>query len=148
MGGFDLLLPDEAVGPTWAALCHAGAVPMGSESMDTARILAGRAQWPTDGTEKSLVHELRIDGEVCNFNKGCYLGQEVIARVRTYGSLPYSLRGVVLKSDELDARSILGALPGEGETLCLEDGVTLGQMASRTLSPALDAAVAYVYLDK
>jgi folate-binding protein YgfZ len=122
VGGFDLLLPDEAVCPTWAALCHAGAVPMGSEGMDTARIVAGRAQWPTDGTDKSLVHELRIDGEVCNFNKGCYLGQEVINRIDVKGQVAKRLTGLVLEED---------ALPPVGAEVMLNDAV-VGRVSSAT----------------
>ena len=63
----------------------------------------GRARWPVDGTEKSMVHELGLRDEVCNFNKGCYLGQEVINRVDVKGQVTKQLHRIAITGSTQDA---------------------------------------------
>jgi folate-binding protein YgfZ len=87
LGGFDVVVSTADIEDTWKQLIDAGACAMGHGALDQLRIQNGRASWPTDGTEKSLVHELGINEEVCNFNKGCYLGQEVINRIDVKGQV-------------------------------------------------------------
>ena len=87
LGGVDLIADDDSVCALYEALLSAGATPMGFLALEQLRIESGRARWPIDGTEKSMVHELGINDEVCNFNKGCYLGQEVINRVDVKGQI-------------------------------------------------------------
>ncbi|MEL6349457.1 MAG: glycine cleavage T C-terminal barrel domain-containing protein [Myxococcota bacterium] len=97
LGGFDLLCADDAVlRHIWTTLLEAGAQPAGHQTLDALRILAGRARWPTDGTEKSMVHELRLNEEVCAFDKGCYVGQEVINRIDVKGAIQKRLTGLRL----------------------------------------------------
>ena len=45
------------------------------------RVTNGRIEWPTDGNPKSLIHELNLNHECCAFDKGCYIGQEIINRI-------------------------------------------------------------------
>jgi len=113
-GGFDLLVPADVLDTTFEALCSAGALPVGRDALDAARIAHGRAAWPQDGTEKSLIHELRLNEEVCSFTKGCYLGQEVINRVDVKGQVAKRLTGLVLSED---------ALPPIGAEVLLGDSV-------------------------
>ena len=96
LGGYDLIVPTDAIHSVWERLLAAGANRIGHQAMEHLRIRAGRARWPIDGTEKTLVHELRINEEVCNFNKGCYLGQEVINRVDVKGQVAKRLERLVL----------------------------------------------------
>ena len=95
-GGFDLLVPAAQAAAVWAALTAAGALPVGTQTLDAARVLAGRAQWPEDGTDKSMVHELRYNEDVCAFDKGCYVGQEVINRIDVKGAINKRLTGILL----------------------------------------------------
>ena len=111
---------------------EAGVVRMGPDTLGRKRIL------PETGLEQFTV----------SYTKGCYLGQEVIARVRTYGALPFSLRGLVLSSIEMDSDSLLASIPEEGEPVSLADGSKIGQWASRTYSPVFESVVAFAYLDK
>ena len=87
--------------------------------------------WPVDGTEKTLIHELRINDEVCNFNKGCYLGQEVINRVDVKGLIQKRLERIVLPPNA-------GAV-GAAITL---DGTTVGSISSLTHGPEDSIALA------
>jgi folate-binding protein YgfZ len=101
LGGFDLLLSTEAVVQTHADLLAAGASPLGHTAFNALRIRHGRARWPVDGNEKTLVHELAINEEVCNFNKGCYLGQEVINRIDVKGQVAKKIMTMVIEGSEL-----------------------------------------------
>ena len=60
--------------------------PAGSRAMEMIRVRAGEARWPRDGREKTLIHELGLEAQVCAFDKGCYVGQEVINRVDVKGA--------------------------------------------------------------
>ncbi len=126
--------------------------PECSMVLEILRIEAGMVRiGPDTRGRKRVLPETGLEQYAVSYTKGCYLGQEVIARIRTYGALPFGLRGLVFASgaEDPDARvRILEALPGEGEALLLEDGSKVGQIASRTLSPVMDAAVAYAYLGK
>jgi folate-binding protein YgfZ len=112
LGGFDLLLPTEAIVQIHADLLAAGASPIGQTAFDALRIRHGRARWPVDGNEKTLVHELAINEEVCNFNKGCYLGQEVINRIDVKGQVAKKIMTLVIDGPEL---------PPKGAEVRLED---------------------------
>jgi len=106
LGGFDLIVDTEAASPLWDRILSAGCTPFGHDTLERLRIEHGRARWPVDGTEKSLVHELGIDTEVCNFNKGCYLGQEVINRVDVKGQINKKIHKILL---DAKAEDVLGA---------------------------------------
>ncbi len=117
-GGFDVLVPTDALAATWTALAEAGAAPTGQLTLDAARIAAGRARWPVDGGEKTVVHHLRLESEVCNFEKGCYVGQEVINRMDVKAKV-----GRRLTLLELDG----AAAPGAGVVL---DDKSVGALTS------------------
>ena len=120
LGGFDLLVPAAGVDALQERAQAAGAVLLSEDDLDTLRILGGRARWPLDGSDKSMVHELRFNEEVCNFSKGCYVGQEVINRIDVKGAIQKRLTGVVLAADAVPQ------LPLEVS----HEGSTVGQLTS------------------
>jgi folate-binding protein YgfZ len=99
LSGLDLIVPAEQAEALWSALIDAGAAPLGQEALDALRILSGQARWPQDGTDKSMVHELRLNEECCAFDKGCYVGQEVINRVDVKGAIQKRLTGLRISGD-------------------------------------------------
>ena len=99
LGGVDLIADGDSIVGLYDALVSAGAVPIGFLALEQLRIESGRARWPVDGTEKSMVHELAVNEEVCSFNKGCYLGQEVINRVDVKGQVNKKLQAIVVDAD-------------------------------------------------
>ena len=122
--------------------------PAVSRVVEVLRIEAGQLRMgPDTRGRKRVLPETGLEQYAVSYTKGCYLGQEVIARIRTYGSLPYGLRGLVFSPAEEAAR-VLEGLPEEGEALLLDDGTKVGQMGSRTQSPSTGSAVAFAYLDK
>lgn len=87
LGGVDLLVAKGLADDLRGRLLGAGAVEGSAELLDALRIQAGKAAWPRDGSEKSMVHELNLQQECVSFDKGCYLGQEVINRIERVGGV-------------------------------------------------------------
>lgn len=86
---------------------------------------------PETGREQSLV----------SYSKGCYLGQEVIARIRTYGSVQYALRGI-----RLDEKPGID-LDKNIELFNLENK-KIGALATVRYSGVFDQWIAYAFLDR
>ncbi|MAJ61793.1 MAG: hypothetical protein CBC48_18800 [bacterium TMED88] len=128
--------------------------PFLSPTLETLRIEAGLVRiGPDTSGRKRILPETGLEQQTVSYTKGCYVGQEVIARVRTYGKLPFALRGLVLGrpvDGPFDSEwvELLASIPDPGRPVCIEDGSAIGQFASRTLSPVANAVVVYAYLDK
>lgn len=143
-GGVDLLLPAARVEELGARLRAAGAEPAGPEVALGLRILAGRASWPEDGNDKSMVHELELQRECVSFDKGCYLGQEVINRIERVGGVRKKLRRLLVEGP---ARAGDPVLLGEEEVgalssvLVLDEGVSLALGVLREAAWAPEAAL-------
>lgn len=85
---FLLIVPAESLAEHWQALCHAGAKPIGNAWWQREDILAG-LPWLTTATQDEFVAQMinyELIGGV-SFQKGCYLGQEIIARTQHLGRL-------------------------------------------------------------
>ena len=91
--GYDLLLPIDAAGNVWDAALAAGAIPVGHHASEHFRIKAGI---PAPGAElNDRVNPLEAGlEEFVSFTKGCYVGQEVIARLDTYDKVQRRLVGL------------------------------------------------------
>lgn len=129
----------------------------GEELTEALEILRIEAGWVRVGFDVKpldrVLPETGLEPQVVSYTKGCYLGQEVIARIRTYGSVPVALRGLLLDSSSSDDplgshRATLRKLPESGADIVLEDGKAVGRIASRTVSPVLGRPVAYAFLDR
>ncbi|MFN2370864.1 MAG: tetratricopeptide repeat protein, partial [Candidatus Krumholzibacteriia bacterium] len=107
------------------------------------------AGWPQVGIDlapgERVLPQTGLEDRTVSWTKGCYLGQEVVARIRTYGSVPQALRGLVLADLPGDA---LPALPVPGAILAGPDGAKLGTWASGALSIAWEHPVALAYLGR
>ena len=109
----------------------------GWQALETARIEAGIPRFGADMDETNLASEA-LDKGAISYSKGCYIGQEVIARVRTYGQVAKSLRGLRLPDN-------LRALPVKGDKLFLSDK-EVGYITSAVASPRLKANIALGYV--
>ena len=86
LAGFDLIgIPIDADTP--------------AATLDALRIQAGLPSWPQDFSDKSFAHEMGLRDRICAFDKGCYLGQEVINRMDTMGKVNKRFSGVVVPGD-------------------------------------------------
>ena len=118
----------------WSALAGGGARPLGRRALDALRIEAGRAWYGPDVSEQNLLHETGLLREYHSPVKGCYLGQEVIARLEARGgNVNKALRGL-----RLSAPSASGATVTAG-------GQDAGQITTAALSPRC-GPIALAYL--
>lgn len=86
--------PDHA-NPIWDALAAAGATPAGYEALEWLRILHGIPRYGVDMTERYLPQETGQD-RALHFAKGCYLGQEIVERIRSRALLHRGFAGFVI----------------------------------------------------
>jgi folate-binding protein YgfZ len=138
--GYDLYLPAASLPPFAERLFSGGGVPCGWLAGEIARIEAGIPRFGADMDEANIALETGLENLAISFNKGCYIGQEVISRIRTYSEVAKSLRGLRLADD-------LKTLPAKDAKL-YKDGKEAGYITSATWSPRLKANIALGYVRK
>src|SRR5262249_1488645 len=127
--GYELFVPFEIFDQGWSAAVRAGAVPAGLAAWGIARIAAGRPAGGLDIDESTIPQEANFDDlEAISYTKGCYIGQEVVARVHFRGHVNRHLRG--LRSTSADA-------PPTGAQLADDTGNHVGEVRSSVISPRL-----------
>jgi folate-binding protein YgfZ len=89
---YEIWLAPANVRPLWDALLKAGATPVGSEALEMHRILSGIPLFGVDLRERDLPQETE-QARALNFNKGCYVGQEIVERIRSRGSVHRKFAG-------------------------------------------------------
>jgi len=127
--GFELIVPADAFDALWTRAVAAGAVPAGLEAWDIARVEAGRPEWGIDIDDNTIPQEANFDAlHAISYTKGCYVGQETVARVHFRGHVNKHLRGV--RSAGTDPLR-------SGATLHDEAGNQVGDVRSTVRSPRL-----------
>lgn len=93
--GYDLLVAADRFQATWDAAVAARATPAGLAAWEIARVEAGRPEWGLDMDEGTIAQEANLEelGAI-SYTKGCYTGQEVVARVHFRGHVNRTLRGL------------------------------------------------------
>lgn len=133
----ELLLPAEAVVPAWEQLMAAGAPfgirPIGAQARDLLRIEAGLPQAGPDLNEEIVPPEANLEGKAFSLSKGCYPGQEVVARMDTYGNVRRHLVGLLIEDC---------AVPPRGSKLFSGDR-EVGWISSAVFSPGRKAVLAF-----
>jgi folate-binding protein YgfZ len=89
---YAIWLDHKDVLPTWQALVAAGAVPTGIEALEIDRIVSGIPLYGADIRERDLPQETE-QARALNFNKGCYVGQEIVERIRSRGNVHRKFTG-------------------------------------------------------
>jgi folate-binding protein YgfZ len=133
--GYVLHAESAAAAAAAAALQSAGAVPIGRDTLDVLRIEDGRPWYGPDITEDNLLHETGLLQEYHSSTKGCYVGQEVIARLDARGgNVNRALRGLRLKA------------AAEAGSAVTSEGKEVGRITTAGVSPRLGPiAMAYVH---
>lgn len=132
--GVDLLLPREGLQAVWSALTGAGAAPLGYEALELLRVEAGTPRFGQDLVETTIPLEANL-AHAISYNKGCYIGQEVIARATFRGHMNRTLAGFLLG----DAQAAAG-------TDLMREGKRVGWLTSVVKSPRLGQWVALGYV--
>jgi folate-binding protein YgfZ len=142
--GFDLFVPTASLGAVAdkliAAAKTAGGSACGWDAFEITRIEKGIPRFGMDMDETNLPLEAGLDERAISFKKGCYIGQEVISRIRTYGQVAKALRGLELSSE-------LKNLPIKGDKL-FQDEKEVGYITSAARSLSRQRVIALGYVRK
>jgi folate-binding protein YgfZ len=123
---YTIWVPVAGVAKFWPALTTAGATPVGSTSLEAFRIAEAIPTYGIDIAERDLPQETS-QMRALHFNKGCYLGQEIVERIRSRGAVHRHLRPL----------EIVGPIPAAGTELTLADLTLLdGKPAGNVTSAA------------
>lgn len=144
--GVELFMASANVVAVYDALIAAGAAlaspvrPMGWHAFNVARIEAGTPLFLVDFGREVLPHETGVLARRVNFKKGCYLGQEVVARMQSLGKPKQRLVGLRMQSDRLPVCGAVVHIQTPG-------GDTIGSITSSAPAPMLGSAcVAFAML--
>ncbi|MDP3703077.1 MAG: aminomethyltransferase family protein [Candidatus Omnitrophota bacterium] len=122
------LCPAEHAGRVWTQLARQkGATLVGWEALNTARIEAGIPWYGIDMDDSALLPETGLEAQLASETKGCYVGQEIVARMQTYGSASRKLMGLRFDGEQV---------PGPGDAL-EQNGKEAGKVTSACFSPAM-----------
>lgn len=99
--GLDLHVPEESVPAVVGALREQGAATMDPAAAEAHRIASGEPKWGAEMDENLLPPEIPVlVPRAISYTKGCYTGQETIARIRTYGHVNRELRRLEVEGGE------------------------------------------------
>ncbi len=135
----EILLPVDSLSMAWERLMEAGATygikAVGSHAREALRIEAGLPKAGPDLNEEIVPPEANLEGKAFSLNKGCYPGQEVVARMDTYGNVRRHLVGLVMNDS---------TIPPRGAKLFSGDR-EVGWVSSATPSPQLKTPIALAF---
>ena len=139
--GYDMILPALEAEPVWHGFLlnggDLGLNPVGSQALEILRLEAGYPKYATDIDENTIVLEAGFKDAI-NFNKGCYLGQEVVARATHIGRVNKQLVGLEVETkDSISPRSKL-----------MSDGREAGFITSAAFSPGLGRVASLGYANR
>jgi len=145
--GFLLLGEEGNALPLWEELLRGGAVPAGSEALDRLRIAAGIPEAGKELTEDYNPWEAGLDAAI-SLTKGCYTGQEVVARLHHYGKVQRRLSGMRLEGTPPPAGSVvfagdeeIGSVTSAAFSPEGEGSAALGILALRRADPGTEVTV-------
>ena len=135
----EVLLPADALSTAWERLMEAGTTygikAIGSHAREALRIETGLPKAGPDLNEEIVPPEANLEGKAFSLNKGCYPGQEVVARMDTYGNVRRHLVGLVMNGS---------IIPPRGAKLF--SGIReVGWVSSATHSPQLKTPIALAF---
>jgi aminomethyltransferase len=131
---YELWVPAEQAESIWNALLQAGAVEVHEQTLETFRILCGVPKIGQDTREKTLPQETGQE-RALNFNKGCYIGQEIVERIRARGAVHRAFVGFEVE----------GPVPAVG-TKIQSEGKEVGEITSIAAEPLKGKRLALGYL--
>jgi folate-binding protein YgfZ len=123
--GFDLVIDSTRASELRQKLGDAGATPVDQETFDLLRIEAGIARFGIDMDESNVIPEINLDDAV-SYAKGCYVGQEIIVRIKHRGHPAKKLTGLRFETDQPIAA---------GAIIKSTEGNEIGRVTSAAVSP-------------
>ncbi|MCG3179553.1 MAG: Aminomethyltransferase [Phycisphaerae bacterium] len=148
-GACDLLADADAIAAAWDALLSRGARPIGSQAVDALRVRAGVAWFGVDFDSTNLPAETGQLGRAVSFTKGCYIGQEVVARMKALGAPARVIAGVTVAAQAVPPRGAAVSAGGQPAgcltTVAADDGglAGLAMLNRRQASPGTAVEVTW-----
>jgi folate-binding protein YgfZ len=140
-GGYDIVLPNEEAEAVWQGFLlksgDLGLRPIGTRALEILRLEAGYPKYGVDVDQDIIVLEAGFKDAI-SFTKGCYMGQEVVARATHIGRVNKQL--VRLEIDSTD--------PPSARSKLKSDGVEAGFVTSAAFSPGLRKTVSLAYANR
>jgi aminomethyltransferase len=137
--GYEVWAGAKGLLAVWGAACGQaptyGMLACGTQALETLRIEAGIPRYGQELGEDTIPLEAGL-WDALSFNKGCYVGQEIVERARSRGHVNWKLVGLVVESE---------APPPAGEKLA-RAGREIGEVTSSCFSPTLAKTIALAYL--
>jgi len=112
MDGYEIWFSAENADTVWDALQSAGADPVGSDALEQYRIVKGVPRFGVDLRERDLPQETGQQ-HALNFAKGCYIGQEIVERIRARGNVHRTFIGFEVQGEPETPTSAKSALVGD-----------------------------------
>jgi glycine cleavage system T protein len=138
--GYEVWLEPDAMGRFWQGAlnvdCDSHVIACGSQALESLRIEAGIQRYGQELAEDTLPLEAGLLNAL-SFNKGCYIGQEIVERTRSRGHVNWKLMGLRLEAD--------APVPAAGESVTA-DAKTIAEVTSACFSPVLGRPVALAYV--
>jgi folate-binding protein YgfZ len=131
---YDLLTTASQAEKFWDFLVQAGAVAVGQDALEMIRVEQGVPRWGREMGEDFNPLEAGLNSSI-SYDKGCYIGQEVVLRLNTYKKVQKHLMGIVVEEGS----------PTVGTRLVV-DGKDAGSVTSVVDSPRLERALALGYV--
>ncbi|MBV8857397.1 MAG: aminomethyltransferase family protein [Acidobacteria bacterium] len=132
--GFDIFVGADDAPPLRQTLLDAGARPCGMDTLEVLRVEAGLPRYGVDASDANVVLEVVDEAEAVSYTKGCYAGQEIIARIHWRGHVAKRLAGVIFERD--------AEAPADARLRDCAEGREAGRITSNVFSPRLRRRVA------
>jgi len=134
--GFDILIDSAEGAQLRQALIDADAQTVSPDVFEVLRIEAGIARFGHDMDETNVVTETNLDDAV-SYTKGCYVGQEIIVRIKHRGHVAKKLTGLRFQTEKkIEPGTIIKS----------SDGKEIGKLTSTAFSPKLEATIGLGYV--
>jgi folate-binding protein YgfZ len=135
--GYDMIIPNDEAEAIWQGLLLKGVTPVGIDALEILRLEAGYPRYGVDVDENTIILEAGYKDAI-SFNKGCYLGQEVVARATHIGRVNKNLVQFQTESEYVpDPKSKLHASDKEA-----------GYVTSAAFSPGMKGVVGLGYAQR
>ena len=134
--GEETFVPKESAENFVSELKNQNAVEIFDEVYEVLRIENGIPKYASDADETTIVPEL--GDEMISYNKGCYIGQEIIARIHFRGHVAKKLTGLVFEDENTEVKP--------GDELKSLDGKSAGKITSAAFSPKLEKIIALAFV--
>jgi folate-binding protein YgfZ len=138
--GYDLLFPASKAGE-WGGRAYTAGFPIGLEAYEAYRIELGFPRWGADMGPDLLPMEAGLEPLAISYTKGCYIGQEVIQRVKTYSEPPRMLVQLAFEGKPAAGARVLAEGAEVGTVTSVGDGLALAIVRKEQKAPGTQVQI-------